>query len=108
MAPMGCLLADLNEDGWTDVVAYYWGRTPVAFLRRVEPGGETAFTGQSRFRPVEILAGAGRRPPLWYTTAMTLADIDGDGHLDLVVGNNFPDGAPVLDPTRDPGAWWRR
>jgi hypothetical protein len=101
MAPMGCLLADLNEDGWTDVVAYYWGRTPVAFLRRVEPGGETAFTGQSRFRPVEILAGAGRRPPLWNTTAMTLADIDGDGHLDLVVGNYFPDGAPVLDPPSD-------
>ena len=34
MAPMGCLPADVNEDGLMDVVVVYWGRTPVAFLRR--------------------------------------------------------------------------
>jgi hypothetical protein len=27
-----------------------------------------------------------------------LADVDGDGHADLVIGNYFPDGARILDP----------
>src|SRR5205823_11669736 len=34
MAPMGCLSGDLNEDGYTDLLVYYWGRTPIAFLQR--------------------------------------------------------------------------
>src|SRR5438445_983329 len=34
MAPMGCLPGDLNEDGRMDLLVYYWGRAPVAFLRR--------------------------------------------------------------------------
>src|SRR5262245_25637115 len=34
MAPMGCLPGDFNEDGLTDVLAYYWGRTPVVFTKR--------------------------------------------------------------------------
>ncbi len=34
MAPMGCLPGDFNEDGLQDVLAYYWGRTPVAFIKR--------------------------------------------------------------------------
>ncbi|HEY4679396.1 MAG TPA: VCBS repeat-containing protein, partial [Candidatus Angelobacter sp.] len=28
MAPMGCLIGDVNEDGLLDIVIYYWGRTP--------------------------------------------------------------------------------
>src|SRR5262249_36152027 len=34
MAPMGCLMGDFNEDGLMDVLVYYWGRTPVAFIRQ--------------------------------------------------------------------------
>src|SRR5437763_451557 len=34
MAPMGCLPGDFNEDGLMDVLVYYWGRPPIAFLRR--------------------------------------------------------------------------
>ena len=37
MAPMGCVPGDLNEDGLSDVLVYYWGRTPLAFLRRRGP-----------------------------------------------------------------------
>ena len=32
-APMGCVAGDLNEDGLMDLLVYYWGRTPIAFLR---------------------------------------------------------------------------
>ena len=34
MAPMGCLPGDFNEDGLADVLVYYWGRTPIVFLRK--------------------------------------------------------------------------
>ncbi len=32
MAPMGCVPADLNEDGRLDLLVYMWGRTPVIYL----------------------------------------------------------------------------
>jgi enediyne biosynthesis protein E4 len=87
VAPMGCLAADLNEDGRRDLVVYFWGRTPLAFLRL-----DGSF-GSEAFEPVEIVAGTER----WYSNAATLADLDGDGHDDLIVGNYFPDGARILD-----------
>ncbi|HEX3474258.1 MAG TPA: CRTAC1 family protein [Kofleriaceae bacterium] len=86
-APMGCLLTDLDEDGATDAVVYYWGRVPVGFLHRA--GGMVAFD----------MAPAAR----WFSNAGIVADVDGDGHLDLVIGNYFPDGSRVLDPqAREP------
>src|SRR5207302_807362 len=35
---------------------------------------------------------------IWNTNTATLTDLDGDGHLDIVVGNYFPDGVRILDP----------
>jgi hypothetical protein len=87
MAPTGCLPGDMNEDGRVDILVYYWGRTPVAFLHA---GAEMT---AAAFRPVEIAPGGER----WYTTAATFADVDGDGHADLIVGNYFEDGAHILD-----------
>jgi enediyne biosynthesis protein E4 len=89
MAPMGCLPGDVNEDGAMDLVVYYWGRTPIAFLR----------SGDG-YTPVEVVPGSEER---WFTNAATLADLDGDGHLDLVVANYFADGARILD-ANDGGA----
>ena len=34
VAPMGCVPHDMNEDGLMDLLVYYWGRPPVAFLKQ--------------------------------------------------------------------------
>jgi len=82
MAPMGTLTFDFNEDGLNDILVYYWGRTPVIFLK-----------GKNGYTETE-LTNSGQR---WFTNAATLADFDGDGHVDILIANYFPDGARVLD-----------
>jgi hypothetical protein len=89
MAPMGCLIADLNEDGAMDFLVYYWGRTPVAFLRT----NGSALPAAANYVAAEVVT-TGER---WYSNAATLADLDGDGHLDLLVGNTYPDDSALLD-----------
>lgn len=93
MAPMGCLPGDLNEDGLTDIVVTYWGRTPIAWLARKRDGKTRLKLANDSYRPLEIVGGGER----WFTGASTLADLDGDGHLDLVIGNYYKDGAHILD-----------
>jgi hypothetical protein len=89
IAPMGCLAGDVNEDGKTDLVVYFWGRTPIAYLQT----GAGPLTAAS-FVPVEIVAQRDR----WNTNAALFADVDGDGHPDLIFGNYFRDGDRILDP----------
>lgn len=91
MAPMGCLPGDLNEDGLMDVVAYYWGRTPIAFIQQAPDAGQKL--SSTTYIRQEIVTGEER----WFSNAGTFADLDGDGHLDLIIGNYFPDGAHILD-----------
>lgn len=91
MAPMGCLALDLNEDGLTDLVVYYWGRSPVAFLQR--RSADAADLSNSSFVPREIMPSVED----WYTNAAAAADLDGDGHVDLIFGNFFADGSRILD-----------
>jgi hypothetical protein len=90
MAPMGCVPGDYNEDGKTSVLVYYWGRSPVLFLRDNRPlsAGPAAFTPQELITPYQV----------WSTNTVALAGITGDGHTDIVVGNYFPDGAEILNP----------
>ncbi|WP_069471176.1 CRTAC1 family protein [Candidatus Marithrix sp. Canyon 246] len=86
MAPMGCLPADLNQDGKMDLLVYYWGRPPIAFMQAKQ---------EFNFYPTNIVTDGFER---WFTNAATVADIDGDGHLDIIIANYFQDGAHILDP----------
>jgi enediyne biosynthesis protein E4 len=81
-APMGTLAYDFNKDGLTDIMVYYWGRTPIIFLQ-----SETGFEEMELNDKVER----------WFTNAALLNDFDGDGNIDILVTNYFPDGAEVLD-----------
>lgn len=102
MAPMGCLPGDFNEDGLTDILVYYWGRSPILFLRRADSKGKP-LTSKSYARceliPHKDSAKEGEKEtPRWFTNAVTQADLDGDGHIDLVIANYFQDGAHIIDP----------
>jgi hypothetical protein len=94
MAPMGCVIGDFNEDGLLDILVYYWGRSPVLFLRK-KTEGPTLGPGLSGddYVACELAAGGAR----WFTNAVTQADLDGDGHIDLIIANYFQDGAHILD-----------
>jgi hypothetical protein len=93
--PTGALVGDFNEDGLADMLIYFWGRTPILYLRKAS----SSKLGPSEFYPSELVASENKEMPTrWYTHAATLADVDGDGHLDLVMGNFFRDNANVLDP----------
>lgn len=81
MAPMGSRIGDLDEDGFLDVLVYFWGRPPIVFLARRRSGRESI--ARATYRAVEVApSGTG-----WYTNAVTFADLDGDGHIDILIGN---------------------
>ncbi|MCA9262333.1 MAG: CRTAC1 family protein [Planctomycetales bacterium] len=94
MAPMGCVPGDYNEDGRLDMLVYYWGRTPVLFLQHGTTKSRDDLAATA-FTPVELVHTDER----WFTNSATRADVDGDGHVDIIIGNYFQDDAHVLDPT---------
>ncbi|MFU8852199.1 CRTAC1 family protein [Micromonospora sp. SL1-18] len=102
MAPTGCVPGDFNEDGRTDLLVYYMGRTPILYLAKADATELTA----GAYEPVELVPGVSSggtyTGPRWQSTAVVVADFDGDGHDDLFIGNYFPDG-PVLDETASGG-----
>ncbi|MFY1668893.1 CRTAC1 family protein [Plantactinospora sp. WMMB334] len=105
-APMGCVPGDFNEDGRMDLLVYLWGRTPILYLAR---SGATVLD-PSAYQAVELVPGASGRGyagPLWNTNTAAVDDFDGDGHLDIYVGNYFPHG-PVLDDTKAGGVAMNR
>ncbi|MET8051108.1 CRTAC1 family protein [Streptosporangium sp. NPDC005286] len=102
MAPMGCVPADLNEDGRQDLLVYYWGRSPILYLQRA---GASVLSADA-FQPAELVQGSGSGEytgPIWNTNVATVADFDGDSHLDVFIGNYFADGSKILDDTANGG-----
>jgi enediyne biosynthesis protein E4 len=93
-APMGALAGDFNEDGSMDVLVYFWGRTPIVYLRN---GGTSPATysmlARASYTATE-LSNSGER---WFSNGAIQGDLDGDGHVDLIIGNYFQDGARILD-----------
>ncbi|MBV7330545.1 VCBS repeat-containing protein, partial [Chloroflexi bacterium TSY] len=94
MAPVGCLPGDMNEDGYMDLLIYYWGRTPTVFL--YNPSASPKPTQES-YIAQEIVPDGG----LWNSSAATFADLDGDGHVDLIVSNYYQDDRAILDRNSD-------
>lgn len=96
MAPTGCMAGDFTGSGLMDLLVFYWGRSPILYL--LKPGAKTL--SASAYQPQELLAGvdsAGHyNGPLWNTDAVAVADLNGTGHPDIIVGNYFPDSG-VLD-----------
>ena len=88
-APMGALAGDFNEDGRLDVLVYFWGRTPVLYLRN----GSGPALSRDGYTATELTTSGER----WFSNGAVQADLDGDGHVDLIIGNYFQDGARILD-----------
>src|SRR5687768_2021406 len=96
---LGCAVGDYDNDGFPDIylTAYRGGallqneRNPTTDERRTTTENENRKTnngkGESvgrRFREVNKEAGIGPQP---WATAASFVDVDGDGRLDLFVGN---------------------
>ncbi|HET6878527.1 MAG TPA: CRTAC1 family protein [Pirellulales bacterium] len=94
MCPQSSLMADFNEDGLMDVLNVQWGRSPIIYLRKT-PADSNSKTPPSaaEFAVQELIEGDDR----WYSSTAVAADLDGNGHLDLIVGNYLPDGSRMLD-----------
>ncbi len=90
IAPMGCLPHDMNEDGQMDLLVYFWGRTPIAYLKQSD-----SLLSQDSYFVQQIISNPASEQ--WFTNAATFADIDGDGHGDLIVGNYFADNSDILN-----------
>lgn len=96
MAPLGVLLSDVTEDGHVDVIVYYAGRTPLLFLWHPSTQAGDSSIDASNYVVRDTFPNE-----IWMTGSATVADLDGDGHLDLIFANYFKDGSDLYNPAGD-------
>ncbi|KNC45909.1 uncharacterized protein AMSG_00023 [Thecamonas trahens ATCC 50062] len=87
----GCSLRDLDGDGRIDVMYALWGMTAATSVSYVLGDGNMAFS------PPVAVSSADR------ITSLALADLTGDGVLDLLVANDGDGHANVYIGTSSPG-----
>ena len=93
--PSVCRIVDMNEDGLADLFVAFWGRPPLLLLRRAPAGLQAAAPlSMASYAVAELVANPDQR---WWSTTATFADIDGDGHQDILVGNYYADGSELTD-----------
>lgn len=91
--PTGCRVGDFDEDGRADVLTFFFGRSPRLYYQRPPTDGNPAPLSRASFEGVDLL------PTVedWYTATGVLTDVDGDGHVDIVLGNYFRENDGIYD-----------
>ncbi len=90
LVPLSTAMADLDGDGKPDLVAANGNKT-ISVLRNISTNGNTLFANKVDFS-------AGNAP-----FSLAVADLDGDGKLDLVVTNQNDNTISILKNTSTPG-----
>jgi len=75
MKASGVLTNDFNCDGKEDILIFYLGRSPIIF-----------YNINGEFKDEDLLG-----EEVWNSTSGTLADFNGDGNIDVLIANYFPD-----------------
>jgi hypothetical protein len=85
----------MNEDGLADIFIGFYGRPPLLLLRKatadLKPGAPLSMDS---YTVQELVPGLNQR---WWTATANFFDVDGDGHMDLFVGNYYADGSELTD-----------
>lgn len=96
--PTGCRIGDFNEDGFADVLVIFFGRSPLLMIRQPPQTSGAPDGGAFTFVAQHLVTGPIEE---WYTSTATLADVDGDGHADIVIGNYFRENDGIYDPASE-------
>jgi hypothetical protein len=83
MAMSGLLIHDFNNDGKSDIIVTFFGRSPIIFYR-----------SNHGFEEKELMNFQNMN-----TATGTIADFDLDGNPDILFGNYFPNTSKLYDPT---------